>query len=180
MAHRPGVFWELESPKLIHIVDPQLLEFRSALNSWSRKTVRPSLRLSWNQSRQVRFPVQLCKYSWPTTPWMPSKSVSVAVSIGPGHISGEIFRPLFSIARLKSLTATIVDVESYSRPKRSSSAIACLKASHGRTCHVLFLDVILSATTHSGSLGVIHTPNRPQRVRRDNLASEMGLPRPFR
>ena len=33
---------------------------RSAPNSWSRKTVRPSLRESWNQSRQVtRLPVQL-------------------------------------------------------------------------------------------------------------------------
>ena len=40
----------------------------SMLNSWSRKTVRPSFRLSWNQSRQVmRLPVQLWKYSWPTT-----------------------------------------------------------------------------------------------------------------
>ncbi len=40
----------------------------SWLNSWSRKTVRPSLSESWNQSRQVmRLPVQLWKYSWPTT-----------------------------------------------------------------------------------------------------------------
>ena len=36
----------------------------SAVNSWSRKTVRPSFRQSWNQSRQVmRLPVQLWKYS---------------------------------------------------------------------------------------------------------------------
>ncbi|CPO00182.1 Uncharacterised protein [Bordetella pertussis] len=43
----------------------------SALNSWSRNTVRPSLRL--NQSRQVtRLPVQLWKYSWPMTDSMPS------------------------------------------------------------------------------------------------------------
>ena len=36
----------------------------SPLNSWSRKTVSPSLRHSWNQSRQVmRLPVQLWKYS---------------------------------------------------------------------------------------------------------------------
>ena len=37
-------------------------------NSWSRKTVSPSLSESWNQSRQVtRLPVQLWKYSWPIT-----------------------------------------------------------------------------------------------------------------
>ncbi len=43
----------------------------SAENSWSRKTVSPSLRESWNQSRQVtRLPVQLWKYSWPITPSM--------------------------------------------------------------------------------------------------------------
>src|SRR4030095_12392663 len=41
---------------------------RSWLNSWSRNTVRPSFSDSWNQSRQVtRLPVQLWKYSWPTT-----------------------------------------------------------------------------------------------------------------
>jgi hypothetical protein len=39
-------------------------ERMSAVNSWSRKTVRPSFRHSWNQSRQVmRLPVQLWKYS---------------------------------------------------------------------------------------------------------------------
>ena len=39
-------------------------ERMSEVNSWSRKTVRPSLRQSWNQSRQVmRLPVQLWKYS---------------------------------------------------------------------------------------------------------------------
>ena len=44
-------------------------ESRSLENSWSRKTVRPSFSDSWNQSRQVtRLPVQLWKYSWPTTP----------------------------------------------------------------------------------------------------------------
>ena len=44
-------------------------ELRSLENSWSRKTVRPSFSDSWNQSRQVtRLPVQLWKYSWPTTP----------------------------------------------------------------------------------------------------------------
>ena len=36
----------------------------SAENCWSRKTVRPSLSVSWNQSLHVtRFPVQLWKYS---------------------------------------------------------------------------------------------------------------------
>ena len=48
-------------------------EVMSAVNCWSRKTVSPSFRVSWNQSRQVtRLPVQLWKYSWPMTPWMPS------------------------------------------------------------------------------------------------------------
>ena len=46
---------------------------RSAVNSWSRNTVSPSLRLSWNQSRQVmRLPVQLWKYSCAITASMPS------------------------------------------------------------------------------------------------------------
>ena len=54
----------------------------SMLNSWSRKTVRPSFRLSWNQSRQVtRLPVQLWKYSWPTTD-------SIAVEVGVGRRRG--------------------------------------------------------------------------------------------
>ena len=40
----------------------------SAEKLWSRNTVNPSLRHSWNQSRQVmRSPVQLWKYSWATT-----------------------------------------------------------------------------------------------------------------
>ena len=43
-------------------------EFMSEENSASRYTVKPSLRLSWNQSRQVtRLPDQLWKYSWATT-----------------------------------------------------------------------------------------------------------------
>jgi hypothetical protein len=51
------------------------------LNSWSRKTVRPSFSDSWNQSRQVmRLPVQLWKYSWATMLSMAKKSSSVAVS----------------------------------------------------------------------------------------------------
>ena len=46
---------------------------------WSRKTVRPSLRVSWNQSRHVtRLPVQLWKYSCAITPCTRSKSASEA------------------------------------------------------------------------------------------------------
>jgi hypothetical protein len=57
----------------------------SMLNSWSRKTVRPSFRLSWNQSRQVmRLPVQLWKYSWPTT-----DSIADVVVVGRGRRIGE-------------------------------------------------------------------------------------------
>jgi hypothetical protein len=53
----------------------------SAEKLWSRKTVNPSFRLSWNQSRQVtRLPDQLWKYSWATTPATASMSASVAVS----------------------------------------------------------------------------------------------------
>jgi len=45
----------------------------SMLNCWSRKTVSPSFRLSWNQSRQVmRLPVQLWKYSCAITLSMPA------------------------------------------------------------------------------------------------------------
>ena len=40
-------------------------ERMSEENSWSRKTVSPSFRQSWNQSRHVtRLPDQLWKYSW--------------------------------------------------------------------------------------------------------------------
>ena len=53
----------------------------SEVNSWSRKTVSPSFRLSWNQSRQVtRLPVQLWKYSCATMASIRWKSRSVAVS----------------------------------------------------------------------------------------------------
>ena len=53
----------------------------SAEKLWSRKTVKPSFRLSWNQSRQVtRLPDQLWKYSCATTAAMASKSASVAIS----------------------------------------------------------------------------------------------------
>ena len=45
----------------------------SAENDWSRNTVKPSFRLSWNQSRQVtRLPDQLWKYSCATTAATPS------------------------------------------------------------------------------------------------------------
>ena len=97
----------------------------SMLNSWSRKTVRPSFRLSWNQSRQVmRLPVQLWKYSWPTTDSMSAKSVSVAVpAFASTYFVLKMLRPLFSIApMLKSPTATIMKrSRSSGRPKRASS-----------------------------------------------------------
>jgi len=72
----------------------------SMLNSWSRKTVRPSFRLSWNQSRQVmRLPVQLWKYSWAMTLSMAAKSASVAVAaLAKSSLVLNRFRPLFSIA----------------------------------------------------------------------------------
>ncbi len=97
----------------------------SAENSWSRNTVRPSFRLSWNQSRQVtRLPVQLWKYSCPTTDSILAKSTSVAVSaLASTYFVLKMFRPLFSIApMLKSPTATIMKrSRSSSRPKRCSS-----------------------------------------------------------
>ena len=46
--------------------------FMSAVNCWSRNTVKPSFNVSWNQSRQViRLPVQLWKYSCAMTPSIP-------------------------------------------------------------------------------------------------------------
>ncbi len=95
-------------------------ELVSAEKHWSRNTVKPSFRESWNQSRQVtRLPDQLWKYSWATmlsTRW---KATSVAVW---GWVSTaaelKILSPLFSMApMLKSLTATIMNrSRSYSRP----------------------------------------------------------------
>ena len=100
-------------------------EFMSALNRESRKTVKPSLRLSWNQSRHVtRLPLQLWKYSCPITASTRRWAASVAVS---GEASSRLvlkmFRPLFSMApALKSSTATTRNASrSYSRPNRSSS-----------------------------------------------------------
>ena len=97
----------------------------SAVNSWSRKTVSPSLRQSWNQSRQVmRLPVQLWKYSCAMMASMLAKSVSVAVAgLASTYLSLKMLRPLFSIApMLKSDTATIMKMSrSYSRPNFSSS-----------------------------------------------------------
>src|SRR6202051_2686356 len=50
-------------------------------NSWSRNTVSPSFRQSWNQSRQgMRAPVQLWKYSCAITASMFAQSASVAVA----------------------------------------------------------------------------------------------------
>ncbi|MNV27445.1 hypothetical protein D3C71_1185950 [compost metagenome] len=116
------------------------LPARSMLNSWSRKTVRPSFRLSWNQSRQVtRLPVQLWKYSWPTTLSMLPKSVSVAVdSLARTYFVLKMFRPLFSMApMLKSLVATIMKrSRSSGRPKRASSQ-ATLYISEFMACSVL-------------------------------------------
>ncbi len=97
----------------------------SAVNSWSRRTVSPSLRVSWNQSRQVtRLPVQLWKYSCPTTDSTLAKSASVAMrGVANTYLVLKMFNPLFSIApMLKSPTATIMKrSRSSSRPKRSSS-----------------------------------------------------------
>jgi hypothetical protein len=83
----------------------------SWLNSWSRKTVRPSFRLSWNQSRQVtRLPVQLWKVL------VADHAFDVGeVGVGGGggvastYLVLKMFRPLFSMApMLKSLVATIM------------------------------------------------------------------------
>ncbi len=94
-------------------------------NSWSRNTVSPSFRQSWNQSRQVmRFPVQLWKYSWAMIASIWAKSASVAVSgAASTYLSLKTLRPLFSIApMLQSDTATIMNTSrSYSRPNASSS-----------------------------------------------------------
>ena len=68
----------------------------SMLNSWSRKTVRPSFSDSWNQSRQVmRLPVQLWKYSCATTLSTPTEVV-VGGGVGAGqHVLGvEQVQPL--------------------------------------------------------------------------------------
>jgi hypothetical protein len=100
---------------------PLSVPIMSAENSWSRNTVRPSFSDSWNQSRQVtRLPVQLWKYSWPTTASMPAKSMSVATrGLASTNLVLKMFRPLFSIApMLKSPTATIMKrSRSSSRPK---------------------------------------------------------------
>ncbi len=110
------------------------------LNSWSRKTVRPSLSESWNQSRQVtRLPVQLWKYSWPTTDSMLAKSASVAVALlASTYLVLKMLRPLFSIApMLKSAVATIMKrSRSSGRPKRASSQIT-LAISEFMACSVL-------------------------------------------
>ena len=110
---------------------------RSLVNSWSRKTVRPSFSESWNQSRQVtRLPVQLWKYSWPMT-----RFDRLVVVVGRGRGVGEdepavedvqdlvLHRPHVEVVGAEDHEAS----RSYSRPKRSSSqrnafftaAIAC-------------------------------------------------------
>ena len=106
----------------------------SAANSCSRKTVKPSFKVSWNQSRQVtRSPVQLWKYSCPITLSIRAKSRSVA-TCGVANTQRELkmFSPLFSMAPMvKSSVATIMKrSKSSSRPNRSSSqAIARFKLS---------------------------------------------------
>src|SRR5690554_7003467 len=69
----------------------------SAENWESRNTVKPSFRLSWNQSRQVtRLPDQLWKYSWATMASMRWKAASVAVSwLASTQDELKMFRPLF-------------------------------------------------------------------------------------
>ena len=82
-------------------------EVMSAVNCWSRKTVRPSFSDSWNQSRQVtRLPVQLWKYSCAITASIASKSASVAVStFASTYFELKTFRPLFSIAPMLKSSA---------------------------------------------------------------------------
>ena len=66
MGEGTRVLDELMRAQAAHVADAldRRAERSSAENSWSRKTVSPSFRQSWNQSRQVmRLPVQLWKYS---------------------------------------------------------------------------------------------------------------------
>ena len=73
--------------------------------------MKPSLRLNWNQSRQVtRLPDQLWKYSWAMTPSTHWKSRSVAVSgLARTALALKMLSPLFSMApMLKWLTATML------------------------------------------------------------------------
>jgi hypothetical protein len=89
MGERAGVLGELRAAQLAHVAMRLTARERmSAENSWSRKTVRPSFRQSWNQSRQVmRLPVQLWKYSCATTPRC-LEVASVAVSASASTIGG--------------------------------------------------------------------------------------------
>jgi hypothetical protein len=66
VRQRPLILAELAGAQHHHILDPlhRMGPHVAAENCWSRKTVSPSFRHSWNQSRQVmRLPVQLWKYS---------------------------------------------------------------------------------------------------------------------
>ena len=134
-------------------------EVISAEKPESRNTVSPSLSVSWNQSRHVtRLPVQLWKYSCPTTPCTRSKSASVAAEgLASTHEVLNTLRPLFSIApMLKSLTATMWNTSrSYSRPyTRSSHLMASLS------------DVIAQSSwsTFSGSDQILMSTLRPEHV----------------
>ena len=119
-------------------------------NSWSRKTVSPSFRQSWNQSRQVmRLPVQLWKYSCAITASIWAKSASVAVSpLASTYLSLKTLRPLFSMApMLKSDTATIMKISrSYSRPNAcSSQRIDALERIHGVAAAVFLAGLDIDA-----------------------------------
>jgi hypothetical protein len=74
VGQRPGILAELAgAERLTSSIRFTAAPRMSAENCWSRKTVRPSFRQSWNQSRQVmRLPVQLWKYSCATMPSMKS------------------------------------------------------------------------------------------------------------
>ncbi len=109
-------------------------------NSWSRNTVRPSFSDSWNQSRHVmRLPVQLWKYSCPTTLSMPRKSASVAVAgVARTYFVLKMFRPLFSIApMLKSPTATIMKRSRSSGSEKRASSHTTDAMSEFIACSVL-------------------------------------------
>ena len=92
-------------------------EVMSAEKDESRKTVKPSLRVSWNQSRRDTIAIQLWKYSCATTP-APAQSRRSPPGLASTHDVLKTLRPLFSIApMLKSFTATMWKTSrSYSRP----------------------------------------------------------------
>ena len=87
MGQRARVLGELRAPSgwRTSRMRCTVAERWSAQNSWSRKTVSPSLRQSWNQSRQVmRLPVQLWKYSCAMT-----RSMATKLRVGGGLGRGQ-------------------------------------------------------------------------------------------